>query len=67
MAQYITVTLDVGGYDEDVLLDLHAQLRDLLQSWRSTLTYCELNLVYQDEEQIDQDAQLHAEPDVWGE
>ena len=62
MAQYITVTLELSGEDDEALSEAHANLRDLLALWRDQLTYASLTIAYQDQAQIAQDAQVEVDP-----
>ena len=58
MAHYITVTLQISGYDEGMLLLYQTDLRELLRQWKYSLTWGELHISYQDQAQIEHDAQL---------
>jgi type VI protein secretion system component Hcp len=64
---YITVTLEVSGYEEALLSRMHDHLRQCLRDWYPSLSYGEVRIAYQDQEQRDQDAQLEPAPDTWDE
>lgn len=60
---YITVTLEVAGTDERVLHQLHQDCCELLLVWLHALDFGEVNISYQDQAQIEADAQVEAEGD----
>lgn len=62
---YITITLELSGYAEGELTAIHEHLRTLLRVWKPALAYGELRIAYQDQEQIDEDAQLEPTPPAW--
>lgn len=63
---YITVTLEVSGYSDAVMTDLHTHLRDCLREWHPFLSYGELHIAYQDQDQIEDDATVTPAPeDAW--
>lgn len=59
---YITLTLEVSGTDDNAMQAFHDELRQWLWRWTPKLAYGELRIAYQDQDQINQDAQL--EPDT---
>lgn len=63
--RYITITLELSGYDEGLLLALHDELRQCLRAHAADISYGELHIAYQDQEQRGQDAHLEPAPESW--
>lgn len=58
---YITVTLEISGYDATALQLYHADLQERLRRWHPCLSYGEVTIAYQDQAQLDADAQGEAD------
>ena len=64
---YITVTVEISGYDATALHLYHADLQESLRLWHPCLSYGEVTIAYQDQGQIEADAQGEtlADEDTW--
>lgn len=62
---YTTVTLEISSDNPTLMEGIHALAKQLVSMYKDQVDYGEVRIAYQNQAQINQDAEVEAEAETW--